>query len=307
MKITKFQTHHDHHNTIDVIIIATVTMDSKGTMPHEQRDPDPPVTNGSKETVGGVRAWSPGTAMKLQNFMEHTPSSASSNETTPSDELIHSSMEMTFKNIQETTKDHNSNKTSDDRENNLLEGDSVTLKEKIKESLHLELLKNTPNAIYDITEVHKMAPNPRPQDVSELSVVHGDGTSSDIATRKDEYVSDEKKSNQNQRTINEIKTSLEKKVRKLREERGVLEKTIQITQEGDVLFSQESFKSDILGRKEKLKRIISELRKKLEDQGKRLQGNYNTILAIQRNVLRCRSFTMKRKFITDSVVKESPF
>lgn len=242
--------------------------------------------------------------MKLQNFMDHTPSSASSTETTPSEDFRISSSEMTFNHLQENSRDQNSNQTLDASEYKILEGDSVTLKSKIKEGLHLELLKSTPHDIFDIIAGNKMAPNPRPQDGSELTVVRADDTSADIVPADYDVDSDSK----SQRTISEIKSSLEQKVRKLREGRGVLEKKIQMSQEDDATCTiQDKSKSDLLSRKEKLRRIISDMRRKLEDQGKRLQSNYNTILAIQRNVLRCRSFTMKRKFITDTVVKESPF
>lgn len=263
-------------------------------------------TNGFHTSSEVVRTYSTRTNMKLQNFMDEALSSTPSAETSPSEVFRVSPMEMTFGRLCDRPNETILNKKS---EKIITDGGNVAFKDKIKSNLHLELSTNSSSDIIDSELEIKMAPNPRSEEISELQSANGSDASSDynMSEAEDELYGVRKSKDGGQRTISEIKVSLEKGVKRLREEKGVLERKLQISREGESICTQEKAKHDVPSRIARLKRIISELRRKLEDQGKRLQSNYNTILAIQRNVLRCRSFTMKRKFVTDSVIRESPF
>ncbi|XP_077862259.1 uncharacterized protein LOC144343717 [Saccoglossus kowalevskii] len=111
------------------------------------------------------------------------------------------------------------------------------------------------------------------------------------------------------RSIVEIRESLELKVKRLREEKTEVDEKIRLAQEEDVIRSQEKVKFQqqlSIHRKERLRRVIGELKKKLEDQSQRLQTGYNSIILLKRNVTRSRSFVKKNRMQREDS-KEAPF
>ncbi|XP_077990376.1 uncharacterized protein LOC144444723 [Glandiceps talaboti] len=111
------------------------------------------------------------------------------------------------------------------------------------------------------------------------------------------------------RSIVEIRESLEQKVKRLREEKAEVDEKIRLAQEEDIIRSQEKVKFQqqlALHRKERLKRVIGGLRKKLDDQSHRLQEGYNNVLLVKRNLMRSRSFA-KRDRLERNDSREAPF
>ncbi|XP_070534441.1 uncharacterized protein [Ptychodera flava] len=111
------------------------------------------------------------------------------------------------------------------------------------------------------------------------------------------------------RSIGQIRESLEQKVKRLRQEKAEVDEKIRLAQEEDVIRSQEKVKFQqqlTLHRKERLKRVVGELRKKLEGQSHQLQCSYNNILLLKRNLLRSRSF-VRKEALEGNDTKESPF
>ena len=100
------------------------------------------------------------------------------------------------------------------------------------------------------------------------------------------------------RTINQIRGSLEEKVKRLRDEKAAVDEKIRLAQEEEELRMREKTKLKqqlVVHRRDRLKKVIGDLKRKLEDQSARLQVTYSTLISLQRNVFRHRSFSRPNK------------
>ncbi len=114
------------------------------------------------------------------------------------------------------------------------------------------------------------------------------------------------------RSLRQIRESLEEKVKNLREEKHVSDEKLRMAQEEEELRLREKIKLRqqlLIHRKERLKKVIGDLRRKLDTQSQRLQTGYSSLLALQKTIFRSRSFSAKsrppRRNDKDTV--EAPF
>ncbi|XP_072037840.1 uncharacterized protein [Amphiura filiformis] len=115
-----------------------------------------------------------------------------------------------------------------------------------------------------------------------------------------------------ERSLRQIRRSLEEKVKNLREVKHVSDEKIRMAQEEEELRIREKIKLRqqlLIHRKERLKKLISDLKRKLDCQSQRLQTGYSSLLSLQKTVFRSRSFSAKsrppRRNDKDTV--EAPF
>ena len=114
------------------------------------------------------------------------------------------------------------------------------------------------------------------------------------------------------RSLVQIRDSLEEKVRNLREEKYVSDEKIRMAQEEEELRVREKIKLRqqlLIHRKERLKKCISDLKRKLDNQSHRLQTGYSSLLALQKTIFRSRSFSAKSRPPRgdDRDIVEAPF
>lgn len=98
------------------------------------------------------------------------------------------------------------------------------------------------------------------------------------------------------RSLVQIRQSLEEKVKHLREEKTLSDEKIRLAQEEEELRLHEKIKLRqqlLIHRKERLKKVISDLKRKLDSQSQRLQTGYSSLLALQKTIFRSRSFSSK--------------
>lgn len=87
------------------------------------------------------------------------------------------------------------------------------------------------------------------------------------------------------RSLNEIKSSLEEKVNKLRQEKQLVEQKIREAKEAEKIRVQEKKKLQkhvIMHRKQMLLQTLTNLKERLESQSTRLQSSYSAVLSMQR-------------------------
>lgn len=87
------------------------------------------------------------------------------------------------------------------------------------------------------------------------------------------------------RSLNEIKSSLEEKVYKLRQEKQLVEQKIREAKEAEKIRVQEKKKLQkhvIMHRKQMLLQTLTSLKERLESQSTRLQSSYSAVLSMQR-------------------------
>ena len=112
------------------------------------------------------------------------------------------------------------------------------------------------------------------------------------------------------RTVSQIKDSLEEKVKRLREEKAAVDEKIRLAQEEEDLRVREKTKLKqqlVVHRRDRLKKVIADLKRKLEDQSARLQVAYSTLISLQRNVFRHRSFSRPKDLDLYDSSLEAPF
>ena len=94
-----------------------------------------------------------------------------------------------------------------------------------------------------------------------------------------------------ERTVSDIRSSLQSKVNQLRREKAIVDEKIRQAQEEERLRVQERMrfqKQLTLHRKQMLLRTLADLKSKLEHQSERLQTSYSSVLGMQRAAVRSR-------------------
>ncbi|XP_038051423.1 uncharacterized protein LOC119724434 [Patiria miniata] len=112
------------------------------------------------------------------------------------------------------------------------------------------------------------------------------------------------------RSIGQIRESLEQKVRRLRDEKAAVDEKIRLAQEEEDLRMREKTKLKqqlVVHRRDRLKKVIADLKRKLEDQSVRLQVTYSTLISLQRNIFRHRSFSRQTTQPSRDSSLEAPF
>ncbi|XP_071951016.1 uncharacterized protein [Antedon mediterranea] len=113
------------------------------------------------------------------------------------------------------------------------------------------------------------------------------------------------------RTLRDIRNSLEGKVKRLREEKEETSAKIEQAQIEDNVrrMEKQKLRQQLnLHRRDRLKKMIRELHKKLENQSIRLQFCYTAILGVQRSVMKTNDVTQRRQeAIVCADCKEAPF
>ncbi|XP_033099716.1 uncharacterized protein LOC117103259 [Anneissia japonica] len=113
------------------------------------------------------------------------------------------------------------------------------------------------------------------------------------------------------RTLRDIRNSLEGKVKRLREEKEETSAKIEQAQIEDSVrrVEKQRLRQQLnLHRRDRLKKMIHDLHRKLENQSIRLQFCYTAILGVQRSVLRTTDVTQRREeSIVSTDCKEAPF
>ena len=112
------------------------------------------------------------------------------------------------------------------------------------------------------------------------------------------------------RSLHEVRSSLQEKVHRLRQEKLVVDEKIRQAQEEERLRVQERMKLQkqlTLERKQILLRTLRDLKVKLESQSERLQSTYNNVLYMQKQFIRHKRLGKPMVAIESSNMKEAPF
>ncbi|XP_063959391.1 uncharacterized protein LOC129253861 [Lytechinus pictus] len=99
------------------------------------------------------------------------------------------------------------------------------------------------------------------------------------------------------RTLGQIRESLEQKVKRLRAEKEAVDEKIRLAQEEEEIRVREKVKirgKVIIQRKDRLRKLVCDLKGQLDDHSQRLQNAYSTLLLLQRTIFRSRSFCRRR-------------
>ena len=112
------------------------------------------------------------------------------------------------------------------------------------------------------------------------------------------------------RSLHEVRSSLQEKVHRLRQEKLVVDEKIRQAQEEERFRVQERMKLQkqlTLERKQILLRTLRDLKVKLESQSERLQSTYNNVLYMQKQFIRHKRQGKPMVAIESSNMKEAPF
>ncbi|XP_071488110.1 uncharacterized protein [Diadema antillarum] len=112
------------------------------------------------------------------------------------------------------------------------------------------------------------------------------------------------------RTLSQIRESLEQKVKRLRAEKEAVDEKIRLAQEEEEIRARERVKvrgKVIMQRKDRLKKLVNDLKSQLDQQSQRLQCAYSTLLLLQRTIFRSRSFCKSRRIKNRPAIAEAPF
>ncbi|XP_003728498.1 uncharacterized protein LOC100893752 [Strongylocentrotus purpuratus] len=112
------------------------------------------------------------------------------------------------------------------------------------------------------------------------------------------------------RTLGQIRESLEQKVKRLRAEKEAVDEKIRLAQEEEEIRMREKIKirgKVIMQRKDRLRKLVCDLKGQLDDHSQRLQNAYSTLLLLQRTIFRSRSFCRSRRIKQRPGLAEAPF